>query len=485
MIEASIKSITVKTLSNVLLALVLVMLVATGLNFRSLSIVGVENKALALAEVVKSGLTSHMKAGVMDKRDYYLEEIRQVNRITGLQVIRAEAVSKQYGPGLAVEQARDGSIDQVLNSGESLILLDEFTLSPTVRVVVPYIADDQHGLNCLGCHQVARGEVLGVVDIQIDVSDYRNLSLMVLGGITFLTVLFILLMIFNTSRTIELHVRKPLERLVSDARQAYASQKPVELGRFHSEEFVNVAHEFNQFNAEIVAHQNQLKEKNVQLEQLNQEIELTLQETVYTMGVIEAQRSHETSLHTRRVSLYCQLLAEELGLDSVQCRLVAAAAPLHDIGKLGIPDSILCKPGKLTDAERVVMQSHPTIGYGMLKHSTRPLLQAAAMIALNHHEKWDGSGYPQGLVGESIHIFGRIVALADVFDALYSTRVYKSSWSMERIVEQFVDQRGQHFDPQLVDIFLANQQQFAQIYHDNHNPIEGEEHATPEDVLPS
>ena len=472
MIKPSIKSITVKTLSNFLLALALVMLLVTGYNFRSLSIIAVENKAMALAEVVKSGLTSHMKAEVMDKRDYYLDEIRQVHRITGLQVIRGEAVTEQFGVSAAGEIEADETAAKVMQSKQTAFILDEFVWRPTMRVVIPYVAESNEALNCLGCHQVSEGEVLGAVDIQIDVSDYRNMSLMVLGGITLLACLFIILMVMNASRTIEQHVRKPLDRLVRHARQAYVSQKPVNVESFHSEEFARVAHEFNQFNAEIVAHQNELQDKNRQLELLNQEIEQTLQETVYTMGVIEAQRSHETSLHTRRVSLYCRLLAEELGLTEEQVRLVEAAAPLHDIGKMGIPDSILCKPDKLTEQERKVMQSHPSIGYGMLKHSTRPLLQAGAIIALHHHEKWDGSGYPQGLQGDNIHIFGRIVALADVFDALYSNRVYKSSWSLDKIIELVTEQRGRHFDPQLVDIFLLNSERFVQIYHQNHQPVD-------------
>ncbi len=468
MVKPSIKSITVKRLSNFLLALAVILLLVSGLNFRSLSIVAVENKALALAEVVKSGLTSHMKAGVMDKRDYYLDEIRQVNRITALNVIRGESVTRQFGVSNIGEMEADGAALAVLASGQPSFVMDEFSLHPTMRVVIPYIAHSEGSLNCLQCHHVAQGEVLGAVDIQVDVSDYRNMSLMVLAGITLLAGFFIFLMIRNTRTTIEQHVQVPLEQLVRYARHAYVSQTPVNLDHFHSKEFANVAHEFNQFNSEIVTHQNRLRDKNQQLEMLNREIEATLRETVFTMGVIESQRSQETSLHTRRVSLYCRLLAMELRLDVEQINLVESAAPLHDIGKLGVPDAILCKPDSLTEEERAVMKNHTTIGYDMLKHSSQPLLQAGAIIALHHHEKWDGSGYPQGLSGEQIHIFGRIVALADVFDALYSSRVYKSSWSLESIIELFKEESGRHFDPQLVKIFLLNSERFAQIFHENH-----------------
>ncbi len=474
MVKPSIKSITVKTLSNFLLLLALIMLLVTGYNFRSLSIVAVENKAIAIAEVVKSGLTSHMKAGVMDKREYYLEEIRQVHRINGLKIIRGEPVIQQYGAGISSEIVADDVAKQAMKDRTPLFILTEFTWRPVMRVVVPYIATDTGTLNCLGCHQVSPGTVLGAVDIQIDVSDYRNLSLMVLGGLTLLAILFIFLMVLNTSRTIERHVKEPLQRLIRYAKRAYVSQKPVDIESFESEEFSNVAYEFNQFNAEIIDNHNLLKDKNRQLENLNQEIEDNLQETVYTMGVIEAQRSKETSYHTRRVSGYSRLLAEELGLSEEQISLVESAAPLHDIGKMGIPDSILTKPDKLTDDERDVMQSHPAIGYGMLKHSSSPLLRAGAVIALHHHEKWDGSGYPQGLIAEQIHIFGRIVALADVFDALYSNRVYKSSWSMEKIISFMKAQKGVHFDPQLVDVFLRNTAQFSHIYqqYDEENGVD-------------
>jgi len=136
---------------------------------------------------------------------------------------------------------------------------------------------------------------------------------------------------------------------------------------------------------------------------------------------------------------------------------------MHDIGKIGISDDILNKPGKLDKNEWDVMRTHSTIGYEILKNSTRPILQAAATVAYTHHEKWDGSGYPIGLKGEEIHIFGRITAIADVFDALGSDRVYKEAWPLEKILDFFKEQKGKHFDPKLIDIFFDNLDEFLKI----------------------
>jgi response regulator RpfG family c-di-GMP phosphodiesterase len=136
---------------------------------------------------------------------------------------------------------------------------------------------------------------------------------------------------------------------------------------------------------------------------------------------------------------------------------------MHDIGKVAIADSILKKPGKLTDEEWSIMKTHSEIGYKILKNSSRPILRAAAIVSYRHHEKWDGSGYPNAIAGEKIHIFGRITAIADVFDALGSDRVYKKAWELDRILQLFKDERAKHFDPNLVDIFLNNLNKFLLI----------------------
>lgn len=196
---------------------------------------------------------------------------------------------------------------------------------------------------------------------------------------------------------------------------------------------------------------------------LNEELEHTQTETVNMLGTVAEFRSSETANHVIRVGKYAGLLARKLGLPLVEAERIELAAPLHDIGKIGIPDRILMKPGRLSDDEFETMKRHAAIGYHMLKSSKRPLLQAAAQIAHQHQEKWDGSGYPQQLAGEDIHLYGRIVALADVFDALRSKRCYKDAWSMEQVIDYLKSQRGQHFDPRLVDLLLDDVEAFLAI----------------------
>jgi len=200
-----------------------------------------------------------------------------------------------------------------------------------------------------------------------------------------------------------------------------------------------------------------------EMHDLNEEIWNTQHEMLNLLGEIGETRSNETGNHVRRVSKYSKLLAELYGLSDDEAKLLYSASPMHDIGKIGIPDSILLKPGKLEAQEYEIMKTHSSIGYDILKNSRRPLLQAAAIVAREHHEKWDGSGYPRALSGHNIHIYGRITALADVFDALSCVRVYKKAWPMEQIIEFIVNERAKHFDPDLVDIFMANIDSFIAI----------------------
>jgi PAS domain S-box-containing protein len=196
---------------------------------------------------------------------------------------------------------------------------------------------------------------------------------------------------------------------------------------------------------------------------LHEEIEKTQQEIIYRMGEIGESRSKETGNHVRRVAEYSKLLALKAGLEEKEANLISDASPMHDIGKVAIPDSVLHKPGPLNDAEWLVMRSHSAIGHTVLSGSDRPLLNAASIIAHEHHEKYNGSGYPSGLIGENIHIYARIVAIADVFDALGSDRVYKKAWSLDKIITLFKEEKGKHFDPRLVELFLDNLEEFLVI----------------------
>ena len=191
-------------------------------------------------------------------------------------------------------------------------------------------------------------------------------------------------------------------------------------------------------------------------EQLNMEIEEAQREIIFTMGEIIEVRSKETSNHVKRVAEYSAILAKSIDIPKEEIEKLKVASPMHDIGKVGIPDSILQKPGKLSDEEFNIMKTHTTIGYDMLRHSTRDILKLAAVITYQHHEKFDGTGYPQGLQGQNINIFARITAIADVFDALASDRVYKKAWELDKILALFHEEKGKHFDPILVDAFIQN-----------------------------
>jgi len=196
---------------------------------------------------------------------------------------------------------------------------------------------------------------------------------------------------------------------------------------------------------------------------LNREIEETQREVVFTMGAIGESRSKETGNHVKRVAEYSKLLALYYGLSEEEAEMLKQASPMHDIGKVAIPDAILNKPGRFDEEERRIMDTHAALGYEMLKHSHRTLLQAAAIVAYEHHEKYNGSGYPRGLSADEIHIYGRITALADVFDALGSDRVYKSAWDDAKIFTLFKEEHGEHFDPKLVDIFFEHLDEFLAI----------------------
>jgi len=200
-----------------------------------------------------------------------------------------------------------------------------------------------------------------------------------------------------------------------------------------------------------------------EIKELNMEIVDTQKEVVYTMGAIGETRSKETGNHVKRVAEYSYLLALYYGLSEEEASLLKQASPMHDIGKVGISDSILNKPGKFEAHEWEIMKSHSQLGYEMLQHSTRPILQAAAIVAIEHHEKYDGTGYPHGKKGDEIHIYGRITAIADVFDALGSDRCYKKAWEDEKIFQLIKDSKTKHFDPKLVDIFFENLDMFLKI----------------------
>ena len=196
---------------------------------------------------------------------------------------------------------------------------------------------------------------------------------------------------------------------------------------------------------------------------LNQEITDTQAELILRLGDVVESRSHEAGNHVRRMSQICYLLAQASGLPDDETAVLMHAAPMHDIGKIATPDAVLLKPGKLTPDEWEIMKQHPTVGLSILDGSTRPILKAAAVIAHQHHEKYDGSGYPQGLKGEDIHRYARIVAVADVFDALSHSRCYKDAWPIAQVTEHLREVAGHHLDPHYVEVLIANMDKAIEI----------------------
>lgn len=171
----------------------------------------------------------------------------------------------------------------------------------------------------------------------------------------------------------------------------------------------------------------------------------------------------ELSGHLKRVAAFAKLLALKTGMSEKEANFVKQISPIHDIGKWAIPEAILQKPGSLTPEEWEIMKTHTSVGYDMLKDSKLEVLRMGAMVAVQHQEKYDGTGYPSGLKGDQIHIYSRITTVADVFDALGSERSYKQAWPVEDIIRYFQDGRGTHFDPVLVDLLLANMEEFLAI----------------------
>ena len=216
-----------------------------------------------------------------------------------------------------------------------------------------------------------------------------------------------------------------------------------------------------------------LADQNHELERKVQERTLELNETrlqiIQRLGRAAEYKDNETGMHVLRMSYYSRAIARALDLPSAEVETLLHAAPMHDIGKIGIPDHILLKPGKLDDSEWALMREHPQIGAGILGKHASPLLETARIVALTHHERWDGSGYPHRLQGEQIPLVGRIVALADVFDALTTERPYKKAWPVEQALATIRSERGRHFDPRIADAFfgvvpeiLRIQQQYAE-----------------------
>lgn len=260
---------------------------------------------------------------------------------------------------------------------------------------------------------------------------------------------FFLIVVVSVALFFGKMLKKDTQKIIASINEIKDGEFEHELNLVRFDELGEIADAINSMRISI-------KEGIEEIERLNLEITDTQKEVVFTMGSIAETRSKETGNHVKRVAAYSELLGIKAGLSNEEAGLLRLASPMHDIGKVAIPDHILNKPGKHTDEEFMIMKTHATLGYEMLKHSSREILKAASIVAYEHHEKYDGSGYPRGLTGKNIHIYGRITAVADVFDALGSDRIYKKAWNDDRIFELLRDQSGKHFDPELIEIFFEN-----------------------------
>ncbi len=200
--------------------------------------------------------------------------------------------------------------------------------------------------------------------------------------------------------------------------------------------------------------QSEVDERNDDLRRALSELEIAQAETVRRLSMAVEFRDEDTGAHIERIGRFSTLLAEAVGMSVEFCRRISHAAPLHDVGKVAIPDTILLKPGSLTPEERAIVETHAEEGHRLLRGSSSSILDMGATIALSHHERWDGGGYPRGLERENIPIEGRIVAIADVFDALTSHRVYRKAFPVEKAVEMMLEQSDRHFDPVLLQAFM-------------------------------
>lgn len=241
--------------------------------------------------------------------------------------------------------------------------------------------------------------------------------------------------------------------------------KPIQLKQvIHS---ITNALEKKRLKLEVRNYQRNLEklvlERTSQINDAMQALEVSHLDTINRLCQAAEYRDDETGYHVLRISKYCEVLARGWGLSEEDNWLLSKASPLHDIGKIGIPDSILLKPGRLTAEEFEIMKKHSEYGGEILKNANSKVLQIAETVAISHHEKWDGSGYPRGLRGEEIPLMGRITAVADVFDALTMKRCYKPPFTLEASVNIITEGRGKHFDPRIVDIFTEHLDEFVRI----------------------
>jgi putative two-component system response regulator len=250
-----------------------------------------------------------------------------------------------------------------------------------------------------------------------------------------------------TNGSIDIH---QLEKYAEDLVKAYKSEK-------------QKRKELQAAKEQLVKFADDLNKTILELKAAHQELQGSYLDTIHRLVLAAEYKDEDTGAHIVRMSRYSALIAAKLGLPDEEVQNIQYAAPMHDVGKIGIPDNILMKPGKLTDEEFDFMKTHTTIGAKILVDSKAEILQLAQQIAISHHEKWNGRGYPQGLAGDTIPLAARIVGLTDVFDALTSKRPYKDPFPVEVALDIIKKERGEHFDPDVVNVFFENIDEILKI----------------------
>ena len=283
-------------------------------------------------------------------------------------------------------------------------------------------------------------------------------------------VVFVVAAAFGTVLVLlfSLYLTRPLSRIVGAIEKMRPTPPFIEkIAVEYPDEIGDLAHRFNLMTGDLNTAYTRLREFAFREALARREIAAGERETLFVLGKAAEHRDRETGTHINRVGLYARLLARSLGLDEEKQNLVYYASPLHDIGKLGVPDSILLKPDRLTPEELEQMKGHPRLGYEVLKDAANPYLKAGAVIALTHHERYDGSGYPQGLVGGEIPLFGQIVGLVDMLDALTTRRPYKEPWDLQTTLSYLESEKDRLFQARLIDTLVAHFDEVAAIHEAN------------------
>jgi response regulator RpfG family c-di-GMP phosphodiesterase len=253
------------------------------------------------------------------------------------------------------------------------------------------------------------------------------------------------------------YIIRPVERLTGTIGRITETNDLTQRAQIEvADEIGTLAYKFNAMVSTLQDNYRQLEATSQAEKRARQTAVEREEETLNLLGNVSEFRDEDTGQHLRRIGDLSALFAGLLGLDEERRTLILNGSPLHDIGKIAIPDAILLKKGRLTPEEFEIMKRHTVLGHALLKDAKSVYLAEGAVIALTHHEKWDGTGYPNGLAGEDIPVSGRIVAVIDVFDALTSERPYKEAWTPERAFDLIVEQRGRQFDPRLVDLFVEH-----------------------------